>query len=394
MEKIDIGYLQFMLLLGLMIFSACGLNADLYKVINWTNDIVCSVHEISDYTNYDPYNTSLETWHRDSSHETTDFEMNVSSTHFVTIFSKAPRKELKSRFPLSFQLNLEGAMSIEETVYLLYLNMENKLSSARNQLLVHPDIEWKKIVMDKIIQIFLVGCPSVFVPKGYIHMIKELFLHYQTQFYLANGGVGTFKHGQIETTEKWDLIISHVLKDCLWSSSKLELIEENIRIYELWTSSLETNGHKKIEIHPPEEHADTHPTFSQKDEIIDEAWWIFSFVYGYCFHHFQNSSIKGEPSKDPIRQQKQNPLNVPTAEEFFQLFEKDFLIDLKTRWMNAGEYGRAFGTIFGEPRHTVIKRNLRYCVTAAYVENSIEDYQLLRPFKFQFENSRTGTPIH
>ncbi|CAL8129800.1 unnamed protein product [Orchesella dallaii] len=105
-----------------------------------------------------------------------------------------------------------------------------------------------------------------------------------------------------------------------------------LRIYELGTNSLETNGHKKIEIHPPKEYADTLPALSQKDEIIDEAWWIFSFVYGYCFHHFQNSSINGERNKDPIRQQKQNPLNVPTAEEFFQLFEKDFLNDLKTRW--------------------------------------------------------------
>ncbi|CAL8129794.1 unnamed protein product [Orchesella dallaii] len=210
--------------------------------------------------------------------------------------------------------------------------MENKLSSARNQLLVHPEIEWRKIVMDKIIQI-LAGCPSGFVPKGYLHRIKELILHCQTQLYLANEGEGTiFKHGQCEITDKWDLIISHVLKDCLWSLSKLELIGENIRIYESWTNSLETNGHKKIEIHPPKEYADTLPALSQKDEIIDEAWWIFSFVYGYCFHHFQNSSINGERSKDPIRQQKQNPLNVPTAEEFFQKFEKDFLNDLKTRW--------------------------------------------------------------
>ncbi|CAL8071162.1 unnamed protein product [Orchesella dallaii] len=300
MAKIDLVYLQFMLLLWLMIIPACVLNADVYKVINSTKNNILFVR-------------------------------------------KAPRKELKSRFPLSFQLNLEGAMSIEETLYLLYLNMENKLSSARNQLLVHPEIEWKKIVMDKIIQIFLAGCPS---------------------------------HGQFEINEKWDLIISHVLKDCLWSSSKLELIGENTRI------------------HPPKEYADadTLQAFSQKDEIIDEAWWIFSFVYGYCFHHFQNSSINGERSKDPIRQQKQNPLNVPTAEEFFQLFEKDFLNDLKTRWMNAGKYGRAFGTIFGEPRHNVIKRNLRYCVTAAFIENS-KDYQLLRPFETQYENSRTGTYI-
>ncbi|ODN00335.1 hypothetical protein Ocin01_06335 [Orchesella cincta] len=388
MEKLKF-YIHFLLLLVLYPADC----ADLIGSILWTKNIVCSVHDLNDYFNKDLTDLNAQTSILDTSHETTGFEININSTPISTIFSTTPQKNPKSH-PLPFRLNLNGGMSLDETLYLLYLNMANKLRDGYNQLPTNPSIEWKQNVLSKIAQIFIHGCPSAYVPTGYIHMVKELFLHYQTQLSLqtTEGSKNEDEKIQLDraknvknSSEKWALVTSQILHDCLWSSPKLDITGQDSLIEGLRTMLLENGSLVEIRINPPEEDADNASKFSQKDEIIDEAWWMFSFVYGYCFHHFKNSSVRSE-SYGEID-------HIPTATEFFHLFQNDFLSDLKNRWMNAGNYGNAFGTIFGQPKHAEIKRNLRYCVTAAYLESSIEDLQLLRPFEFRYENSRTGTSL-
>ncbi|XP_035704324.1 uncharacterized protein LOC118434597 [Folsomia candida] len=120
---------------------------------------------------------------------------------------------------------------------------------------------------------------------------------------------------------------------------------------------------ESVPVEPQEEMADG---LDSLDLVVDSFWHMFSFAFGTCYPFMTNKATESALLK--------------------HAFLKDFMDDLMFRWREGGSPPMLYGPIFGEIDLLQAIVNSRACVTAAYLDNQLDDRQLIRPLELSGHN--------